>query len=194
MPIPALIIPLEPGKYYHVFNRGNNKEKIFYAERDYDIFLRKYALYLDSYVTTYAFCLLANHFHFLIRIKEGLPDQEINISNQFRKLFISHSRRTNMLRMRTGCLLTRNFRRIEITDEAYLRNLIRYIHFNPVKHGYTEKILRYPHSSFIHIVTNNNILVARNDVLDWFGGIELFLEQHLGLDQDKEIRSLITDE
>lgn len=194
MPIPALIIPLEPGKYYHVYNRGNNKEKMFYTSRDYEIFLRKYSTYLGPYVTTYAYCLLPNHFHFLIRINEEVNTDSIHISNQFRKLFISHARRINILRMRTGCLMTRNFRRIEIKDDQYLINLIRYIHFNPVKHGLAKSLITYPHSSFSYYVNNNQADVSKSEVFDWFGGLEGFLEQHWGLERDKELNCLLLDD
>ena len=63
-------IPLEPGFYYHLFNRGNNKQNIFYKQKNYGYFLQKYADYMESYLDTLAYCLLPNHFHLLVKVKD----------------------------------------------------------------------------------------------------------------------------
>lgn len=194
MPVKALIIPLEPGKYYHVYNRGNNKEKLFYNSGDYYIFLSKYRQYLDPYIKTYSFCLLPNHFHFLIRINDNINENDVKVSNQFRKLFICHARRINTIQGRKGCLLTRNYRRVEILDERYLLNLVRYIHFNPVKHGYNSNLSHYPYSSFHDFTANSNPLIDRTEVLQWFGGWEKFMEYHWSLEKDKELSGMLSDD
>jgi putative transposase len=61
--------PLQYGQYYHIYNRGNNRENIFFEERNYRYFLRLYVKYAEPVADTYAYCLLRNHFHFLVRIK-----------------------------------------------------------------------------------------------------------------------------
>ena len=61
--------PLLENSFYHIYNRGNNGDNIFYQQRNYDYFLKKYDQYLSDYVETYAYCLLPNHFHLLIRVK-----------------------------------------------------------------------------------------------------------------------------
>ena len=63
-------MPLEEGKFYHIYNQGNNKENIFYSLENYEYFLYKFDGYLSDLVEVYAYCLMPNHFHFLIRIKE----------------------------------------------------------------------------------------------------------------------------
>ncbi len=63
-------IPLQPGKYYHVYNRGNNRENIFVEERNYVYFLKLYAHHIQPIAETLAYCLLKNHFHFSIRVKD----------------------------------------------------------------------------------------------------------------------------
>jgi len=60
---------LERGKFYHIYNRGNNKEDIFIEERNYDYFLRQYQKYITAIADTFAYCLMKNHFHLLVRIK-----------------------------------------------------------------------------------------------------------------------------
>lgn len=194
MPIPALIIPLQPGKYYHVYNRGNNKEKLFYCTEDYDIFIKKYHHYLGTHIDTYAYCLLPNHFHLLIRIHDDQIESESIVSNQFRKLFISYVKRVNSQKCRTGCLLTRNYRRVEICHESYLRNLILYIHNNPVKHGLVNNLIHYPYSSFNDYFLKKTSGSLQTEVLEWFDGWENFLEHHRTVDHDEGLNSLISED
>jgi REP element-mobilizing transposase RayT len=68
----STIVPMIPGGYYHVYNRGNNRENIFRDPRSYSHFLRLYAKYIKPMADTYAYCLMRNHFHILIQIKEDL--------------------------------------------------------------------------------------------------------------------------
>lgn len=98
--------PLTPDFYYHIYNRGINGEDLFKEERNYSYFLSKYALYMNPVVDTYAYCVLKNHFHFLIKVKEqsvldtfyytlhknkipdeGLHSADFVVSKQFAKLF-----------------------------------------------------------------------------------------------------------
>ena len=135
-------MPLEEGKFYHIYNQGNNKENIFYSLENYEYFLHKFDGYLSDLVEVYAYCLMPNHFHFLIRIKElrelesgssiskpakssrlgrfETTNDTIDIpkiaSNQFRLFFMSYSKSINKQLGRTGSLFRKNFKRKEITD------------------------------------------------------------------------------
>jgi len=62
--------PLQPGVFYHIYNRGTNREDIFIEGRNYDYFMQLYIKYIEPVVETYAYCLLKNHFHLLVRVKE----------------------------------------------------------------------------------------------------------------------------
>jgi len=67
-------VNFEAGKYYHLFNRGNNKLNIFFEEGNYLYFLDLVKKHLNPNIDVLAYCLLKNHFHFVIRIKdEDLP-------------------------------------------------------------------------------------------------------------------------
>ena len=68
-------IPLVPGQYYHIYNRGINGEVIFREERNYPYFLQLYAKYITPIAETYAYCLLSNHFHFLLRLNDTADEQ-----------------------------------------------------------------------------------------------------------------------
>jgi len=68
--------PLLFDTYYHIYNRGNNRENIFVEERNYDYFLKLYEKYIVPVADTFAYCLLRNHFHICIRVKSEEEIQE----------------------------------------------------------------------------------------------------------------------
>lgn len=107
MPYPA---PLQPGGYYHIFNRGNNRENIFIEERNYDYFMQLYSRHVQPVADTHAFCLLRNHFHLLVRIQDqtGLPSQA------FSNFFNAYVKAINKAYGRTGALFQRPFGRISV--------------------------------------------------------------------------------
>jgi REP element-mobilizing transposase RayT len=170
--------PLYPDRYYHIYNRGNNREKLFYHSGDYLFFLAKYKEYVAPYVETYAFCLIPNHFHFLLKTRNELTSSKSVVSNQLRKLFICYTKRINFMQHRTGGLFTKNFQRIEIQDEAYLNNVVNYIHKNPVKHGIQNNFESYLHSSYRIILSESSTHLNREDVIYWFGGKKEFIQYH----------------
>ena len=72
-----LDIPFVTGEFYHVFNRANSPaDKLFFQERNYVYFLEKWDEYLGCLLEVWAYCLMPNHFHFLVRVKQG-DNQEI---------------------------------------------------------------------------------------------------------------------
>ena len=64
-------IPLKINQYYHVYNRGNSGQNIFFQLRNYDFFMKRYFKYMNGYWNTFAYALLPNHFHLLIQVKDG---------------------------------------------------------------------------------------------------------------------------
>ncbi len=64
------LAPIEYDKYYHIYNRGINSCNLFEQKSDFEYFLKLYEKYIDPVANTYAWCLMPNHFHFLIRIKD----------------------------------------------------------------------------------------------------------------------------
>jgi putative transposase len=61
---------MQPGEYYHIYNRGINKDLIFFEEANYAYFIQQFKKYVSEYVDVFAYCLMPNHFHFFVRIKE----------------------------------------------------------------------------------------------------------------------------
>lgn len=190
------LVPLEEHQYYHVYNRGNNSGLLFFEERNYPYFLKKLDEYLSDYLNIYAYCLLPNHFHLLVSVKDFsyLPEEkrfikkgsqlittphEI-ISERFRCFFLSYAKSIKQQENRTGSLFEKNHKRLKIESSSYLLSLVNYIHRNPQTHQLATDYKTYPYSSFQSILSNKPTKLKRNEVLEWFGGREHFFLYHEG--------------
>ena len=65
----SIVIPLENDRYFHIYNRGINGETIFREKENYEYFMKLYNKYISSIAETFAWVLMSNHFHFVVRIK-----------------------------------------------------------------------------------------------------------------------------
>lgn len=173
-------IPLYKDHLYHVYNRGNGKELIFFNERNYDYFLKQYHKYTADLLDTFAYCLLSNHFHLLLRPKVNDPDL---ISERFRRFFIAYSMAINKQEKRKGNLFQRAFKRKIIEDEKYFFSAVYYIHSNPVHHGIIKDLTTYRFSSYNSLIGSKETKLCRSDVIAWFGGKENFIEFHTGINK-----------
>jgi REP element-mobilizing transposase RayT len=196
MPSKTIKTPLVIDRYYHIYNRGNNREKIFYSEEQYQFFLEKYSEMVHPFVNTYAYCLLPNHFHFLIKVDHVDPrstcDQPSHI---FRKFFQLYAIWLNKKQNRQGSLFTKYFRRIEVSSDEYLHRLVHYIHLNPVKHGIVKDFKTYPYSSFGSFSSFQPSIVSRSETLGWFNNdLSEFLSFHNIIDDKPDLRDYIFDE
>jgi putative transposase len=191
-------IYLEPDKYYHIYNRGNAGDKLFYSEDNYNYFLEKYFQYIQPIADTLCFCLMPNHFHFLIRIKSldvikthyfekyktnnqveiGVNTYNHFISKQFSNLFNGYSHAINKQRSRYGSLFSRAFKRKEVNSEEYLKNVILYIHLNPVKHGYSGLLTDWKHSSYNLILSQSSRKINSEEIIKLFGDSNNFEQTH----------------
>jgi len=194
MPSPQ---PLRMGIYYHIFNRGNNGEDIFREKRNYLFFMERYAQYIEPVAYTYAYCLLRNHFHFLLRTRTP-EEQEVYHKNmrtlktlkvsetfrvlepsrQFSNLFNSYAKAFNKMYSRTGSLFEHPFHRIEVNADTYFSRLVAYIHQNPEKHAFVSDFRDWPFSSYQAILSQRPTRVQRCEVTEWFGGLDGFVDFH----------------
>jgi len=173
--------PLEPDSYYHIYNRGNNRENLFREEMNYEYFLRQYKKYISPVADTFAFCLLRNHFHFLIRVRELESSRgSTDPSRAFSNFFNSYAKSMNVIYGRTGSLFQERFRRKEITGKDSLRVLVHYIHINPQKHRFVTDFRKYKHSSYPLLMSDKECFLKRAEVFEWFGGKEAFEAFHAG--------------
>ncbi len=180
MPTKKILTPLLPNCYFHIYNQGNDGDKLFYSRENYRYFMKKYLIYMNSFVDTYAYCLMGNHFHFLIKVKDRDDvDCNLKVSNQFRKLFQSYALSINIQEGRSGSLFRKQFRRIEVKNMDYLRRLVFYIHFNPQKHQVVQNFRKYPYSSYHAIVAGiEDLIIDRQSVISWFNDLEDFINYH----------------
>ena len=169
----------ESGRFYHVYNRTIDKKKMFVDEGNYVYFLKKFSFYLNELIEVYAYCLLHNHFHFLIRIKEktALDLHEI-VSKQFRLLFQRYALAFNKQRNRIGTLFQTPFKRALVVEQEHLFHLIYYIHHNPKKHQLTHDFRIWRWSSFTSLLTEKPTLLKRKEVIKLFGSLEEFKNFH----------------
>ncbi len=171
----------EAGQYYHVYNRGNNGENIFIEERNYNYFLEKFKKYILPIADVYAYCLLKNHFHIVLRIKDkiNLPEKfKERIHLPFSNLFNSYSKSINKAYDRTGSLFQEHLQRNRIENEEYLKQLILYVHLNPVKHKFSKDFQSYRHSSYRSYLSDKQSSIDREFILELFNDLENFIFCH----------------
>ena len=224
---------LLPGNYYHIYNRGINSCNLFNEVSDYEHFFELYDTYISPVAETYAWVLMPNHFHFLVRIKENvvyrysnadrsvdavrffeehkwetttLPDlsacqapdsvkadevidsvkESIDSGNikipkphlHFSHLFNAYSSYINKRNNRHGSLFERPFKRKLINNDKYLKNVIVYIHNNPVHHGFCKHPMEYPWSSYLSCISVKPGFIKQENVMKWFDNEEDFRKTH----------------
>lgn len=167
----------EAGCYYHIYNRGNNKEDIFIEDKNYNFFLLRLKKYILQIADVYAYCLLKNHFHIVLRVKspEDLPDAFKNkIHLPFSNFFNAYAKSINTTYGRSGSLFQEHLQRNKIDNEVYLKQVIVYVHLNPLKHKFSDNFKSYSHSSFLSYLSDKPTSIDRKYILELFGGKENF--------------------
>ena len=185
---------LEHGKYYHLFNRGIDGCDLFREVTNFEYFLKLYERYIDRIAETYAFVLMKNHFHFLVRIKDrkdlpGLQDLEGLEKPPYRyfsNLFNAYTKAFNKKYNRTGSLFEKNLRRKRIGSQDYLKQVLLYIHNNPVHHRFCDRPEDYPWSSYKTCIAIQPTKLKRDTVVGWFdnlGNFKYYHEQKVEVDR-----------
>lgn len=179
--MPTDITPVTFGTFFHIYNRGNNRENIFVQPRNYAYFMDLWWKHTSPIAETWAYCLLRNHFHALvfIRNREELPDQNIKEPSQyFSNFFNAYARGVNLATGRTGALFERPFKRIPVDSENYLIRLVVYIHQNPQKHKFIEDFSDWDYSSYPYLISNAPTRLQRDRMMDLFGSRDDFIRIH----------------
>jgi putative transposase len=186
----------EEGHFYHVYNRTVDKQLMFRGDNNFEFFLKKYDEYLSSVIDTFAYCLLGNHFHFLIRVKENLMDnldlttfQKLSnlpdanpvhhiVSHQFRKFFQSYAMAFNKQHNRVGTLFQTPFKRAMVNSDTYFTQLVYYIHSNPQHHDLTDDFREWKWSSYNRILIDKPSKLRKTEVIEWFGNMQAYQDYH----------------
>jgi putative transposase len=199
-------IPLEYGKFYHIYNRGINGCTLYDEEDNYKHFLHNYDKYCSKVADTYAWVLMKNHFHFLVKIKkeEDIPfmvpkkledtsgsrstiseltNEKVTFkkykpTSQFSHLFNAYAKSINKRYYRTGSLFEHPFKRIPVETRDQLLYLVYYIHHNPIHHRFCNHFLEYPWSSYLTLISPGTTKLKRNEVLQWFNDKQNLVKYH----------------
>lgn len=184
-------------EYYHIYNRGNNKQKIFFINENYIFFLKKVRAQLLPFSKIISYCLMPNHFHFIIKateksIKErptfgGKPMQELPY--RIGILLSSYAQAINKQNNTIGSLFQQKTKakilseQIDDTKVSYLENCFFYINHNPLKAHLVTNLKDWPYSSFLDYVGFRNGNLCDKD----------FFLSHTGLTSDDIFNRLGND-
>jgi REP element-mobilizing transposase RayT len=168
--------PFEAGEFFHIYNSAVGKEKLFISTENYRYFLDRFHFYTHEMLSIYSFCLMSNHFHFLVKVQESVNHN--SVSKQLRNFFISYSKSFNKEQRRRGSLFNKHLKRVKIEDDNQLIWTIYYIHRNPFHHKITSNYKEYPWSSYQIILSDKSTKLKRTDVLNLFSDNEQFVKFH----------------
>jgi len=158
-----------PGALHHIIVRGINRRKIFYDDADRDDFLNRLGDILsDSKTPCFAWALMTNHFHILLRTAT------VPISTVMRRLLTGYAISFNRRHRRHGHLFQNRYKSILCQEDPYLLELVRYIHLNPLRAGIAKgvkELNRYPYCGHYALMGKTEAGFQDVDyVLGLFGG------------------------
>jgi len=184
--MPSRIFPFVNGQFYHIYNRGTEKRTIFEKQWDYSRLIKTIKYYQllglkpklsrflmgsifkpdtdKKIVDIICYCLMPNHFHFLIKqLKDG------GITEFISKLSNSYTKYYNVKYNRVGPLLQGEFKAVLIESDAQLIHVSRYIHLNPIASFLVKDLNEYRWSSYKEYVENDtNGICNKEAVLSFF--------------------------
>lgn len=185
--MPRRAVPFLPDQYYHFYNRGNNRQAVFFERDNYLYFLRGLKKYLREYVEILVYCLMPTHYHILVRIrqtsevfktsevsgkevsgKEVLTSKAVSLAMQ--KFGISYTKAINKRFERVGALFQGQFQAKPVQNYNHLLSLCVYIHANPVKDGLVFLPEEWEFSNYLEWMNlREGTLVNREFIEDNFG-------------------------
>ena len=183
-----------PGALHHVIIRGIERGAIVSDDDNrIEVVRRMGKLAKDSGTSVYAYALMTNHLHILLKSGKG------GLATYMRRLLSGYAQYFNRRHNRSGYLFQNRYKSIICEEEAYFYKLIAYIHLNPFKAGIVgsiDELARYPWCS--HSVLMKRIVhdwLDRDYVLQFFGRTEgkarkaylAFLEEEIGIDRESEL-------
>ncbi len=205
------------GHIYHIYNRGNNRQLIFFKNENYRYFLRKVRSNILPLADILAFCLMPNHFHFMVMVKNssdhctraGAHDSgQTNhpLVGKVAHLLSSYTRAINIQENRTGSLFTKKTKSKDITEREPLRrikglhptqslyalNCFHYIHQNPLKAGLVDKMGDWEFSSFKEFMGKHSDGIVNHRLAQEIIGFDLdsFQEQSYLILKDKDVEGI----
>lgn len=158
--------------FYHVFNRGVNKQPIFLSDDDYHFFLKKISDLKKYDHSIYAYCLMPNHFHLSIQTRKT------PISKIMASLSTSYSMYFNKKYERVGPVFQNRFKSILIESDPYFLKLSQYIYLNPVKAGLSEDPIDYKFSGIREALGLEPLRILDADIVRLIGDTQSAKERY----------------
>ena len=167
-----------PANCYHIYNRGAGRGLIFFNDDNYRYCLRLIKRYRARYgVTVVAYCLMPNHYHFLLR-----QDKDAPLSRFISTLFNAYVQAVNRQQGRSGTLFAGRFRHAWVDRDEYLVHLCRYIHLNPVEAGLVVRPEEWLYSNYLEWIGWRNGTIKDDAFMRaWFQTpdiYQVFVEDH----------------
>jgi putative transposase len=181
-----------PDCFYHVFNHAVGSDDLFKSHDNFLFFLERFRRYMSQVCKVYCYCLMPNHFHFLVQIRneetlielakiecaKGFNSHKF-IMQRLSNFLNSYAKAFNKQQGRMGALFLDYTKRVELKDDSNFTSLINYIHQNPVHHGFCKSVSDWRYSSYNTIVdVYSKSYIEKQAVLDWFGGVNNFISFH----------------
>lgn len=154
---------------YHIMLRGINRQKIFFSEKDYELFLSTLSsCKKECNFEIYAYCIMPNHIHLLI----GTTSDGANLETIFKKLGTKFVYWYNLNHNRVRHLFQDRFRSEPVDTSQYFRTVFRYILHNPYKAGLEITLGDYPWTNLKSYFTDKDSLTDPNRAISLFGNLE----------------------
>jgi putative transposase len=171
--MPYRYVPLKTGQYYHVFNRGVNREPIFPRKENWPFFLKRLQDYASpDEADIIAYCLMPNHYHLLVCLKSD--DFGPKVMQPFT---VSYTKAVNKQNNRVGPLFQGPFHAKLIKKDPHLLQLSRYIHLNPVRAGLVDRPEDWVYSSYPdYLGLRGGKIPKPGIILDHFSSIQAYAE------------------
>jgi putative transposase len=191
-PVPHRPVPLKSGHFYHVYNRGVNRESIFLRQENWLFFLKRMRdFFHPDKVEIIAYCLMPNHYHLLVCLKTD--DFGPKVMQPFT---VSYTKAVNKQNERVGPLFQGPFHAKLVEEDGHLLQLSRYIHLNPVRAHFVDKPQDWVFSSYQdYLGLRRGTLPKPGIILEHFSSIEdyrEFVEEEI--DQYEAIQYLIEED
>lgn len=162
--MPRRNIQFVKGSYYHIYNRGCNRERIFFNDENYDFLIRKFRKQSYRYGAAFiSYCLMPNHYHLLLR-----QDHDVPLSEFVQKVFNSYAKAINVSQGRSGTLFEGKYKAILIEEDSYLIHLCRYIHRNPLDAKLVDDIDKWKYSNYLDWIGKRNDKLVDREFVGWY--------------------------
>jgi putative transposase len=183
---------LVEGEFYHLYGRSLAQNgKLFYQARNYDSFLKNFDKYLGAYLDIWAYCLIPNHFHFLVRVKLKV---DTTILEKWREFAKHYSQLVNKQENRLGNLFQEPPRFLKIKSQSDLLSMVKYINYNPVYHGLVDKPSDWRYSSQNGAARNRLTNPEINKLMAIFDSRNAFAHYHVQPNEFDSISYCLVDE